>query len=53
MRKPPKIINCIEINGKELLFEELSEEQRGQITQILLDHFMEGFGYERKERPSD
>ncbi len=50
MREPPKIINCIELDGKEVLFEELSEEQRRQVSQILLDNFMAGLGYIRKQR---
>lgn len=50
MREPPKIINYIEIDGKEVLFNDLSEEQRKQISQVLLDNFMAGFGYIRKQR---
>ena len=30
MKEPPKIINYIEINGKEVLFDDLPEEQRKQ-----------------------
>lgn len=48
MREPPKIINCIEIDGKEVLFNDLSEEQRKQISQVLLDNFMDGLGYKRR-----
>lgn len=48
MREPPKIINYIEIDGKEVLFNDLSEEQRKQISQVLLDNFMNGLGYKRR-----
>ncbi len=48
MKEPPKIINYIEINGKEVLFDDLPEEQRKQISQALLDNFMAALGYRRK-----
>lgn len=48
MKEAPKIINYIEIDGKEILFDDLPEEQRRQISQALLDNFMDGLGYKRR-----
>lgn len=47
MREPPKIINYIEIDGKEILFDDLPEEKQREISQTLMDNFMNGLGYRR------
>lgn len=49
-RQLPKIINYIEIDGKEVLFSDLDEEQRKKVSQQLHDNFMAGAGYRRKEK---
>ena len=50
MREPPKIINYIEIDGEQVLFDSLPEERRKEISQKLLDNFMGAVGFKRKTR---
>ena len=48
MREPPQIINYIEIDGEQVLFDSLPEERRKEISQKLLDKFMGAVGVKRK-----
>lgn len=43
----PKIVNYIEIDGEDVLFASLPEEQRREIAEIIQDRIMKSAGYIR------
>jgi len=43
----PKIENYIEIDGQEILFDSLQEDQKKEIAAIIQDRIMEPLGYIR------
>lgn len=44
----PKIVNYIDIDGEDVLFESISEEQRKKAVEIIQDRIMNAVGYRRK-----
>lgn len=44
----PKIVNYIEIDGKDVLFESLSEEKRKEIAEKIQERIMHAAGYKRR-----
>lgn len=44
----PKIVNYIEIDGEDVLFESLPEEKRREIAEKIQERIMYVAGYKRK-----
>ncbi|WP_215700482.1 hypothetical protein [Clostridium sp. MCC353] len=44
----PKIVNSIEIDGKEVPFESLPEEKRKELAELIQERIMFLAGYKRK-----
>lgn len=47
-----KIINYVETDGENVLFESLPEEEQRRIAALLSDRFMEAAGFKRKQGKS-
>ncbi len=45
----PKVFTYVEVNGRQIPFDELDDKEKERLACFLLDRFMECFGYERKE----
>lgn len=44
----PTIVNYIDINGEDVLFESISEDQRKKAVEVIQDRIMHAVGYRRK-----
>lgn len=44
-----QVVNYIEIEGKEILFDSLSEEEKRRLSEILQERIMAAAGYRRAE----
>ena len=48
MTEPAKIINSIEIDGRDVPFESLPKEKRKELAELIQDRIMSMAGYKRK-----
>lgn len=44
----PRIINYVEIDGKEVLFDSLPEEEKKRVAERIQDRMMTAAGFRRK-----